>query len=149
MSAINTMTSGFFAVATSKGMNPDTILVDSLTSQSPLLKHMQWSQANRTTQHVYREVDKIEGVDSFDLDSPMPDMQVSFNLNNVHLSAFGGRMELGEDSAKLMGSPDVFFREQSILLAREAGMKLGNCSQVFQNSSSLTVLILYVVVRAN
>lgn len=124
MSAINTMTSGFFAVATSKGMNPDTILVDSLTSQSPLLKHMQWSQANRSIQHTYRDIATIEGVDTFELDGALPDMKVTFNLNNVNLTPFGGRMELGEDTARLMGNPDVFFREQSILLAREAGQKL-------------------------
>ena len=120
----NDFVSGFFAVATSAGQNRDAVLIDSFTSQAPLLKHMQWSKANRTIAHTYREVTAIEGVGAFDLDGKMPDMKVSFQLGAANLFPFGGRMELGEDTSRLMGTPDVFFREQSILLARQGGQRL-------------------------
>jgi hypothetical protein len=120
----NGMVTGFFAYATSEGASRDATLIDAFTSQAPVLKHMQWSKANRTIQHIYREVTGVDGVGAFDLDGVMPDMKVSFQLGDVKLFPFGGRMELGEDTSRLMGSPDEFFREQSILLAREGGMRL-------------------------
>jgi hypothetical protein len=118
------MVSGFFAVATSAGANRDTVLIDSFTSQAPVLRRMEWSKSNHKLGHTYREVTDVKGVDAFDLDGKMPDLQVSFQLNDAKMFPFGGRMELGEDTGRLMGSPDVFFREQSILLAREGGMRL-------------------------
>ena len=80
----NKMTSGFFAVAASG--TRDEMLIDSFTSQAPMLSRMQWSKANKTVAHTYREVTDIEGVDVFDLDGKMPDMKVSFQLGNVHLT---------------------------------------------------------------
>jgi len=118
----NKMTSGFFAVATAG--NRDEILVDSFTSQAPMLSKMQWSKANKTVAHTYREITDIEGVDVFDMDGAMPDMKVSFQLGSVHLTPFGGRMELGEDTARLMGDPDNYFMEQSLLLSRHGGQRL-------------------------
>ena len=64
MSIINhEMTSGFFAVATAR--NRDEMLIDSFTSQAPMLSRMKWSKANKTIAHTYREVTDIEGVDVF------------------------------------------------------------------------------------
>jgi hypothetical protein len=85
---------------------------------------MQWSKANRTIQHVYREVTNIDGVGAFDLAGVMPDLKVSFQLGDAKLFPFGGRMEIGEDTVRLMGGTDQYFREQSILLAREGGQRL-------------------------
>jgi len=116
--------SGFFAAATSQGMNRDATLIDAFTSNAPMLNAMQWSKSNRPLAHVYREVTAIDGVGGFDLDGPMPDLKVSFQLGDAKLTPFGGRMEIGEDTARLMGGADPFFREQSILLAKEGGMRL-------------------------
>jgi hypothetical protein len=124
MTTDSNFTTGFFAVATSKGQNRDAVLIDSFTSQAPMLRSMQWSKANRVLQHVYREVTDIDGVGAFDLDGVMPDMRVSFQLGDAKLFPFGGRMEIGEDTVRLMGSADQYFREQSILLAREGGQRL-------------------------
>jgi len=118
----NKMTSGFFAVA-AVGTR-DEMLIDSFTSQAPMLSKVQWSKANKTVAHTYREVTDIEGVDVFDLDGPMPDMRVSFQLGSVHLTPVGGRMEVGEDTARLMGAPDAYFMEQPILLAKHGGQRL-------------------------
>ena len=117
------MVSGFYAVATSN-QNRDMVLIDALTSKSPLLERCQWSRANRVIAHVYREVDQLEGLDVYDFDGKLPDVKVSFKLGSANLLPIGGRLEVGEDTATLMGGADGFFREQSILLARNAGQKL-------------------------
>jgi len=54
----------------------------------------------------------------------MPDMKVNFQLGSVHLTPLGGRCEVGEDAARLMGAPDAYFMEQPILLAKHGGQRL-------------------------
>jgi hypothetical protein len=94
------------------------------TSQAPMLDKMQWSKSNRPLAHVFREVTDMDGVGGFDIDGQMPDLKVSSQAGDAKLTPFGGRMEIGEDTARLMGGADAFFREQSVLLAKEGGMRL-------------------------
>jgi len=124
MSNRQNLVSGFFAAVTSAGMNRDAVLIDALTSQAPFLGKCQWSRANRVIHHVYREVDQIEGLQFFDFDGRLPEVKASFSLGSASLTPLGGRIELGEDTATMMGGANEFFREQSILLARHAGQQL-------------------------
>ena len=115
---------GFFEVATSKRSNPDAALIDSLTSFAPLLKRLQWARSNKAVSHVFRSVDTIEGADVYDFDGQLPRMQVSFQLGSENLTPVGGLIEVGSDTAALVGGAPNYFREQALLLARGLGMKL-------------------------
>ena len=118
------MISGFYAVATA-GTDPNKILVDSITSFAPSLKHMQWSKSNNKIAHTYREVEQVKGInDVYDFDSPIPDLSVSFSLKHVNLTPYAGSIELGSDTATMIGNHEAYFIEQAQLIARDLGMKL-------------------------
>jgi len=45
-----------------------------------------------------KEVVEINGVDgTYDFDSPVPRMSVSFQLNHANLTPFAGSLEIGSD----------------------------------------------------
>ena len=86
---------------------------------------MQWTQANRPLHYAYKEVVEINGVDgTYDLDSPVPRMSVSFQLNHANLTPFSGSLEIGSDAAKQIGRLDGWFAEQACFVARDFGQKL-------------------------
>jgi len=115
---------GYYNTAVSAAKNPDVLLVDSMLSAAPFLQHMAWTQANRQTQHIYREVADITGIDIIDFDSTLPRMEASFSLGHTHLTALGGILELGDDLTRQSGGADAVFQEQALLFAKEAGCKL-------------------------
>jgi len=119
-----TIMTGFFNVITQQ-KDPDQTLIDNLTSFAPVLKHMQWTKANKNLHHVYKEVVEINGVDgTYDFDSPVPRMSVSFQLNHANLTPFAGTLEIGSDTAKQIGRLDGWFAEQACFVARDFGQKL-------------------------
>jgi hypothetical protein len=128
MTALSTngIVSGFYDVLTSKGQNPDKVLIDNMTKFAPSLSKLQWTKANNTVHHTYREVTNVTGVtDVYDFDSPIPNLSVSFSLNHTNLTPFAGAIEIGQDTATQMGKGvDTFFIEQAVLIARDLGMKL-------------------------
>jgi len=121
---MNEFMTGFYNVATSKGRNPDALLVDSMLSASPVLKHVEWTPANRETQHIFREVADVQGIEIIDFDAPLPAVKASFSLAQANLTPLGGLLQIGDDLARQVGGHEAYFKEQGLLFAKEAGCKL-------------------------
>jgi len=119
------MITGFYAATTAAGNCPNAVLIDNLTSFAPSLKRLQWTKSNNTATHSYREVKAVSGVDIYDFDGVLPSLDVSFSLSHVHLTPFGGAIELGDDFCRnSRQSLDSLFVEQAKYVARDLGMKL-------------------------
>ena len=79
----------------------------------------------RERPHTYREVEQVKGIhDVHDFDSPIPDLSVSFSLKHVNLTPYAGAIEVGADTARMIGNHKAYFVEQARLVARDLGQKL-------------------------
>lgn len=96
--------------------------VDNLTENAPIVAAMPFKPSSDQLWDVSSEITAISGMDSVDLNAPLPEIEVSDALRQTQLAVFGAEMFVPEDAALLEGGPDKYFAKNRTAFERQTGM---------------------------
>jgi hypothetical protein len=100
-----------------------TVMVDSLTEEAPILAMLPMEAASNGIQNKYEELMAIEGAQFVDLDGELPSIGMDSELRTVDLSLLGGVQEVGEDKLNTLGKgAGQYFDMKLPSIMRETGM---------------------------
>jgi hypothetical protein len=97
-------------------------LVDYITEDAPILDVLKWIPASHGLWNVEEVMSDVTGPQFVDLDSPLPDMNVSTGLTQTYVQVLGGKMKVGEDKADQFGGHHAYFAKREPKILRKAGM---------------------------
>jgi hypothetical protein len=101
-----------------------SLVVDAITEESPILAGMPFYPSSNGLSNVYEEVSAITGAEIMDYDAAMSTMKVDSELKFSNLSSVGGEIEVGEDKALQLGGPDAYFASKLPLIMKESGNRI-------------------------
>jgi hypothetical protein len=99
-----------------------TVLVDSVTEEAPILATIPMQAASNGFQNVYEDLKEVEGAQFVALDEALPTIGMDAELKYVDLSILGGIQEVGEDKALKLGGAGNYFGTKLPTILRETGM---------------------------
>lgn len=99
------------------------VMVDAVTEDAPFLASLPMEATSNGIQNVYEEIKDIDGAQFVSLDESLPSMGVDTELQYVDLSSIGGKIEIGEDKARIMGGKDAYFAKKLPPILRDTGAK--------------------------
>ena len=88
------------AINTVKGDKTLEDAVDYVTVDSPIMANMPMSPTNKGFNDVYEVVKEVDGIPQTDLDAPIPEIDLSTDLEQISLNSFSGRIIAGIDKLK-------------------------------------------------
>lgn len=95
-----------------------SVMVDAVTEESPILDMLPMQPASNGIQNVYEELKDIEGAQVVNFDEALPTVGADGEIKSVDLSVLGGIQEVGEDKAgKLGGAPAYFASKMPAILS--------------------------------
>ena len=96
-------------------------MVENLLEESPILARIKWEQATHPLWNVTEKVVDYEGADFVEMNSPLPEMNVTSKLEKVDLSIMGGEIFVPEDKAQAMGGAAKYFAKKMPVVMKAAG----------------------------
>ncbi|MDR2820957.1 MAG: hypothetical protein LBB60_10580 [Desulfovibrio sp.] len=97
--------------------------IDNITENSPIVKAMPFTQASDQLWDVSSALTSISGpTQALDINSPLPEIQITDGLRRSELAVFGAEMFVPEDTALLEGGPDKYFGKNRVSFERQTGM---------------------------
>lgn len=97
-------------------------IVDDLTEDAPVLKHILWQGSTHGMWNVAEKYTDVDGVGFVKPDTPLPTMQVSSDLVHTDLGILGGKMVVPSDRALSMGGVQKYVADRQSVILRDAGM---------------------------
>ena len=98
-----------------------SVMVDSVTEEAPILAEMPMQAASNGFQNVYEDLQNIEGAQFVALDEALPTVGMDAELKYVDLSVLGGEQEVGMDKARKFGGAGNYFASKMPSILRETG----------------------------
>lgn len=97
-------------------------MVDNILEETPILEIIPFEEASHGLWNMYEEVTDITGAGFVEVDAPLPDIGVLTDLKKLDLSIMGGKMEVGEDKAKLFGGKEKYFAKKMPKILKQSGV---------------------------
>lgn len=97
-------------------------MVDEITEETPILAMIPFEEASHGLWNMYEEVTDITGAGFVEIDAPLPDIGMESDLKKLDLSIMGGKMEVGEDKAKLFGGKEKYFAKKMPKILKQSGV---------------------------
>lgn len=97
-------------------MKPQSVLIDSLTEDAPLLAHMPMIAANKGISNTYEKLLKVTGGSTVELDAPISEGIFESELQQQNLSKIQFKVEAGKDKLQLLGENSFFSKRLTTLL---------------------------------
>jgi len=88
------------AIETVKGDKTLEDAIDYVTVDSPIMPNMPMGATNKGFNDVYEVVKEVDGIPQTDLDAPIPEIDLSTDLEQISLNSFSGRIIAGIDKLK-------------------------------------------------
>ena len=131
------ITDTFYELAI-KNAEKQSVMIDALTEESPILASIPMEQTSDGITNVYEEVTVIDAAQVVDFDAPLTEINADTQIKQVQLSKFGGIMSVGEDKAKQMGGVGSYFAKKMPPILRDTGNKVE--TSLIYNSFRATAL---------
>lgn len=96
--------------------------VDWLTESAPILDSMRFEPSTHGLKHAYEVLDEVTGGSFVNIDSELPSVDATSNLNWQELSIIGGIHRCGEDKAKLLGGFSNYLGRKLPKIISKTGM---------------------------
>jgi hypothetical protein len=97
--------------------------IDNITENAPIVKKIPFRQATDQLWDVSSALTGIKGaMTPLDINSPLPELEITEGLRRSELSAFGAELFVPEDTALLEGGPDKYFGNHRQAFERQTGM---------------------------
>ncbi|MDR2056573.1 MAG: hypothetical protein LBQ10_12020 [Desulfovibrio sp.] len=102
---------------------PFTEQVDNITENAPIVKIMPFNQSSDQLWDVSSALTSINAsVSNLDLNSPLPEIEITDGLRRSELSIFGAQLFVPHDTALLEGGADKYFGKNRKSFERQTGM---------------------------
>lgn len=100
-----------------------TVLVDAVTEEAPILAAIPMEPASNGWQNIYEEIKEVQGAQLVGLDEALPEVSVDGEIKEVEVSKIGGKIEVGVDKASRFGGALAYFARKMPTILRETGAK--------------------------
>lgn len=77
--------------------------VDTITKDAPIISNMPMEDTSDGFIDNFEIVTEVDGIAQTDLDAPIPEIDLSSELDQVNLNSFSGRIVAGIDKLKILG----------------------------------------------
>lgn len=98
-----------------------TVMIDAVTEDAPILATLPMEAASHGLRNVYELLKDIDGAQLINLDDELPSINAEGTLEVQDLSVLGGIIRVGEDKAKRFGSAKSYFAKKMPAILRETG----------------------------
>lgn len=115
-----------------------TVLIDSLLEESPILAGMPMEASTHGLSNVFEKVTNVTGAGMVDLDAPLGTMDATTEVAQKDLSIIGGQMFVGEDKAKKFGSAMAYFDKKLPLALKQTGQDI-EASIIYNSLRAFTI----------
>lgn len=95
--------------------------IDALLEEAPFLAIIPYIPASNGLQHVWEELEYVEGAQVIDFDGEYPKVDATGSLDFTDLVKLGGIMTVGVDKAKKMGGHVAYFSKKSQPVIKKSG----------------------------
>lgn len=99
-------------------------MVDYLLNSNPILANMPMKPTSNGPNHVYEELLDVTEAQIVDMDEALPYVDSDSQLKQVNISAIGGKIIVGEDKAKALGGPGMYFNSKLPKVIQKTGNSL-------------------------
>jgi hypothetical protein len=114
-------TKGFRDVSIAKAKK-QSVLIDALTDETPILGQMPVEETSDGFHHVYEQAIDIDHIDSGLLDDVLTEVDMDSKLVQETLTSFAAKIVVGEDKAKLYpGGRNAYFAKKLPKILRATG----------------------------
>ena len=114
-------TNNFFRDVAIQHAKKQTVMIDAVTEEAPILAMLPMQEASHGLRNVYEELKEIEGAQLVNLDDELPSMNAEGTLKYQDLSVLGGKIRIGEDKARKMGGAKKYFADKLPVILRVTG----------------------------
>lgn len=115
------MLTTFFRELAIKLAPKQSVMIDAVTEEAPILAMLPMQAASNGFQNVYEDLKNIVGAQFVALDEALPTIGMDSELKYVDLSVLGGIQEVGEDKALKFGGPAAYFARKMPAILMETG----------------------------
>jgi hypothetical protein len=115
-----------------------TVLIDSLLEESPILAGMPMEPSTHGLSNVFEKITSVTGAGMVDMDAPLGTMDATTELAQNDLSIIGGQMFVGEDKARKFGGATAYFNKKLPLALKTTGMDI-EAAILYNNLRAFTV----------
>ena len=115
-------TQGTLKELVNKYAQKQSVLIDNLTEDSPILDGIPFKGASHGMWNVAEKLSDIQGAAFVKFNAPLPSMGVTTDILKVDLDVMGGEIEVPEDQAAMFGGAQSYFSKNTPAILREAGM---------------------------
>jgi hypothetical protein len=109
--------------------------VDRVTEDANIIMGIPTFESSHDLENVYESLVEVNGGDTVDFDAPLPIVGTTSELGKTKLSKIGGRIQIGQDKAKLYGGFDQYIEERIPTISRDTMSQLEK-SVVYNNIRS-------------
>lgn len=96
-------------------------MIDDVTEEAPILGVCKWKESTHDFWNVAEKITDIQGPGWVKVDSPLPEIQFSSDLERTELYTTGGKLEVPTQHALMMGGKDRYFADKQGAILRKAG----------------------------
>lgn len=125
------MADAFYEIAI-KNATKQTVLVDALTEESPILASLPMEETSDGLANVYEEIVEIDAAKAVDFDQALTEIDADTKLEQLDLSKFGGIMSVREDKARKMGGVGNYFGRKLPWILTKTGNQI-EASIIYNN----------------
>lgn len=111
----------FFRDVAIANARKQTVMIDSVTEEAPILAGMPMEAATHGLRNVYESLKDVEGAQLVSLDDELPSINANGTLEYQDLGVLGGKIRVGEDKAKKFGGPASYFARKMPSILRQTG----------------------------
>jgi len=101
-----------------------TVLIDSLLEESPILAGMPMEPSTHGLSNVFEKITSVKGAGMVDFDAPLGSLDATTELEQRDLSIIGGEMFVGEDKAKKFGGASTYFDKKLPVILKNTGQQI-------------------------
>lgn len=98
-----------------------TVMIDAVTEEAPILATLPMEPASHGLRNVYESLKDVDGAQLINLDDELPSINAEGTLEFQDLSVLGGIIRVGEDKARKFGTAQSYFAKKMPSILRETG----------------------------
>jgi hypothetical protein len=98
-----------------------TVMIDAVTEEAPILAMLPMQEATHGLRNVYESLKDVDGAQLVNLDDELPSINADGTLGYQDLSVLGGIIRVGEDKAVRFGGAVKYFATKMPSILRETG----------------------------
>lgn len=115
------MIKNFFRDVGIEKAKKQTVMIDAVTEEAPILATLPMEEASHGLRNVYESLKDVDGAQLINLDDELPSINAEGTLEFQDLSVLGGIIRVGEDKARKFGSAQSYFAKKMPVILRETG----------------------------